>query len=126
MPGAHASTARSSKWRWWYAEKPNYAVQLWHDIRTEQAQRRAHADTPACVAADAQLPQPQLSVSELLDLYAQDDPSLMIVLMAHPKLPMAQLQALAQWRDRTLAKKVRTTAEWTIAQRERANPVPIA
>ena len=121
-----ASTARSSKWRWWYAEKPNYAVQLWHDIRADQAKRRAHADTLARVAADAQLPQPQLSVGELLDLYAQDDPSLMLALIAHPLLPMAQLQALAQWRDRAQAKKVRTAAEWAMAQRERATPTPDA
>ena len=121
-----ASTARSSKWRWWYAEKPNYAVQLWHDIRADQAKRRAHADTLARVEADAQLPQPQLSVGELLDLYAQDDPWLMLALIAHPLLPMAQLQALAQWRDRAQAKKVRTAAEWAIAQRERATPTPDA
>ena len=113
-----ASTEHSSKWHWWYAEKPNYAVQLWHDIRADQAKRRAHADTLDRVEADAQLPQPQLSVGELLELYAQDDPSLMLALIAHPLLPMAQLQELAQWRDRAQAKKVRTAAEWVIAQRQ--------
>ena len=121
-----ACTARGSKWRPWYGEAPNYAVQLWHDIRAEQAKWRWHADTLDRVEADAQLPQPQLSVGELLELYAQDDPSLMLALITHPKLPMAQLHELALWRDRAQAKKVRTAAEWAIAQRECANPAPDA
>ena len=121
-----ACTARGSKWRPWYGEAPNYAVQLWHDIRAEQAKWRWHADTLDRVEADAQLPQPQLSLGELLELYAQDDPSLMLALITHPKLPMAQLHELALWRDRAQAKKVRTAAEWAIAQRECANPAPDA
>ena len=112
-------TAHNAGWQHWTRGEPDFFVTRLADIHAERARRQARNNQLARIRADAHQTPHQIQADELQAAYAQDEPDLMLALIEHPLLPLEQLQALAEWRDRPLAKTVRNAAAQAIAKRER-------